>query len=232
MSQKHVIITGASRGIGAETALYLAGKGVTVTAIARSGDKLQALQKNGNRNIHPLTVDITSKDAGKKILNHLKENNLKIDGLIHNAGVLINKPFSKQSDEDWELQIAVNLLAPARITRDLLPMMEKGSHIVTNSSMGGFQGSSKFPGLSAYSAVKGGLAILSECLAEELADRNVSCNSLCLGAVQTEMLNEAFPGVKAPLSPEEMGEYMGEFVLSGHKYYNGQVLPVTLGNPG
>jgi NAD(P)-dependent dehydrogenase (short-subunit alcohol dehydrogenase family) len=98
--------------------------------------------------------------------------------------------------------------------------------------MGGYQGSSKFPGLSVYSATKGGLSILTECIATEFSDKKISCNSLCLGAVQTEMLEQAFPGIEAPVEPEEMAEYISEFILNGHKFYNGQILPVTLGDPG
>lgn len=232
MAQNHVIITGASRGIGAATARYLAEKDVAVTAIARSEDRLQELSRSSDGTIHLLPLDITGKDAGAQIIAHLNEKNLSITGMLHNAGLLVNKPFSEQSDEDWNRQIAVNLLAPARLSRDLIPHFDKGSHILMISSMGGFQGSSKFPGLSAYSAVKGGLSILSECLAAELTEEEIASNALCLGAVQTEMLNQAFPGVEAPVSPQQMGAYVGDFLLNGHRFYNGQVLPVTLGNPG
>lgn len=232
MNPKHLIITGASKGIGYESALSLAEKGHTVTAISRSAAKLEELKSHYPEKIHPVPLDITNKDSGKTIREHLATFSLKIDGFVHNAGLLINKPFIELSDEEWIHQLDVNFLAPVRITRTLLSEFNSGSHIVCIGSMGGFQGSSKFPGLSAYSSSKGALAIFSECLAAELADHNISCNTLCLGAVQTEMLEEAFPGFKAPVEPGEMGSYIGEFTLSGHRFYNGQILPVTLGNPG
>jgi 3-oxoacyl-[acyl-carrier protein] reductase len=231
MPIKHIIITGASKGIGAETAKYLCSKNIAVTAIARSQKKLTGLQQMYPDLLFPLVLDITLSSAASDITAHLKKNKLSIDGFIHNAGLLINKKFLDLSDDDWNQQINVNLLAPARLTRDLTSFFNRQSHIVCISSMGGYQGSSKFPGLTAYSASKGALSIMSECLAVELAEYNISCNSLCLGAVQTEMLNQAFPGLKAPLTAEETGRYVGEFVLTGHQYYNGQVLPVTVGNP-
>lgn len=232
MPIKEIVITGASKGIGFETALFLAEKGHRVTAISRSEEKLENLRSHAPEKIRILPLDITSKDAGTVISDFLNEHSVQTDILIHNAGLLINKPFSGQSNEDVERQFEVNALAPFRITRDLLPHFNSNGHIVCISSMGGFQGSSKFPGLSAYSASKGALSILSECLAEELHEMNIACNTLCLGAVQTKMLEEAFPGFNAPVEPSEMGPYIGEFSLTGNRFYNGQILPVTLGNPG
>lgn len=232
MNPKQIIITGASKGIGYETAKYLCRNGHFVTAVSRSGDKLEKLTSEATGNIFPLPLDITTPEAGKLIADSLSSRSVQADGIIHNAGFLINKPFTEQSDEDLMRQFEVNVLAPARISRDLLSHMNPGSHIVCISSMGGFQGSSKFPGLSGYSASKGALSILSECLAAELSDAGISCNTLCLGAVQTEMLHEAFPGFDAPVQPGEMGAYIGEFTLTAHRFYNGRVLPVTLGNPG
>lgn len=232
MSQKHIVITGASRGIGFETAKFLASEGTRVTAISRNEKKLDQLHQLYPNLIHPFPGDIRDVYTSNNLADFLSKENLQIDGLIHNAGLLINKPFLKQTDEDWQNQMDVNVFAPARMTKILLPHFADPSHIVCISSMGGFQGSSKFPGLSVYSASKGALSILSECLAEELREFNINCNSLCLGAVQTEMLNEAFPGFDAPVQPAEMAKYIADFTLIGHKYYNGQILPVTLGNPG
>ena len=113
----------------------------------------------------------------------------------------------------------------------LLTLFPKQSHILTISSMGGLQGSAKFSGLSLYSASKGALAVLTECLAEELSEQEIKCNCLALGAVQTEMLSKAFPGYTAPLNPEEMAEFIVEFALHGHRYFNGKILPVSLTTP-
>lgn len=229
---KHIVITGASRGIGNKTSRKLAEMGHTVTAISRSEEELNQLKSDYPDHISTLVLDITEQNAGKKIADHLNSLSQNIDGLLHNAGVLINKPFAEQERADWQKQFEVNLMAPALLTKELKSHFNPGSHIVTISSMGGFQGSSKFPGLSVYSATKGGLSILTECLATELSEDKISCNSLCLGAVQTEMLEQAFPGIEAPVSPQEMADYISDFIINGHKFYNGQILPVTLGDPG
>ena len=97
--------------------------------------------------------------------------------------------------------------------------------------MGGIQGSSKFPGLAAYSSSKGAVITLTELLAEEYKDKGPSFNALAFGAVQTEMLEEAFPGYQAPLSADQMGDYLLNFALNGHQFYNGKVLPVSAGTP-
>lgn len=231
MMSKHIIVTGSSRGIGYETSLYLAKKGCQITAIARSENKLEKLKAKGGENIRALVMDITSDSAGEQILNYVNQHNLSVDGLIHNAGLLIKKDFENTTDLDWELQFNINLMAPVRITRALLPAFSKNAHILNISSMGGFQGSSKFSGLSAYSVSKGALSILTECLGVELIRKGIYTNCLCLGAVQTEMLEQAFPGYDAPVQPEEMGQYIGEFILNGHRYYNGKILPVATINP-
>ena len=132
-----------------------------------------------------------------------------------------------------EKMVRVNFLGSVKFIQVLLPKLggKKVSHVINIGSMGGFQGSSKFPGLSVYSASKAALASITECLATEFYDRNIRFNCLALGAVQTEMLTEAFPGYKAPVSPESMAEYIVEFGLNGHKFFNGKVLPVSLIDP-
>jgi NAD(P)-dependent dehydrogenase (short-subunit alcohol dehydrogenase family) len=89
----------------------------------------------------------------------------------------------------------------------------------------------KFAGLSAYSSSKGAVITLSELLAEEYKDREIAFNVLALGSVQTEMLEEAFPGYKAPLTAIEMANYIFDFTLTGNKYYNGKVLQVSSSTP-
>lgn len=228
---KHILITGASRGIGFETAKYLANQNCSITAIARSEDKLNQLRAYAPEQIFTLPLDITQAGAADQIREHLENHQLSIDGFIHNAGLLINKLFLEQTDKDWERQLSVNLMAPIRLTRSLISLFSQDSHIVSIGSMGGFQGSEKFPGLSAYSTAKGALAILTECLALELADYNIKANCLCLGAVQTEMLETAFPGIEAPVNPTEMARYVGDFTLKAGTFMNGKILPVALNNP-
>ena len=109
--------------------------------------------------------------------------------------------------------------------------MGKMGHVVTVSSMGGVQGSVKFPGLSAYSSSKGAVITLTELWAEEFKETGPSFNVLALGAVQTEMLEEAFPGYQAPVTALEMALYIKDFSLNGQKMYNGKLLQVSNSTP-
>lgn len=229
---KHLFITGASRGIGYETAVAGARMGVKITATARSSEELKKLKNESPDLIDIIVADLADIEGVRTITRHFRKKNHNLDGIVHNAGLLINKPFPELTDDDWQRVIDVNLMGPVRLTRDLLEMLHDGSHILNISSMGGFQGSSKFPGLSAYSTIKGALNILTECLAVELKDRKISVNSLCLGSVQTDMLQKAFPGIEAPVTANEMGSYIAGYVLNNHKFYNGKILPVSLFDPG
>ena len=231
MSKKIILITGASRGIGHATARYLAGQKHQVLATARSEQLLDELKNTNTRRIDYVACDLLDAASLQKIIDYIRDQNVEISALIHNAGGLINKPFRDLTDQDWNAMWNMNVLTAVRLLRALLPFFAKNAHIVTVGSMGGYQGSSKYPGLSAYSTSKGALSIWSECMATELKDENISVNCLCLGAVQTEMFSSAFPGMKAPVKPDEMAQFVGDFALKGHSFMNGKVLPVTLGDP-
>jgi NAD(P)-dependent dehydrogenase (short-subunit alcohol dehydrogenase family) len=164
------------------------------------------------------------------VLSHINT----VDILVNNAGILVNKPFEELKTEDVENMYRVNVISQFEFLQALLPYMGRGqspTHIVNISSMGGWQGSAKFPGLSAYSSSKAALAILTECLAEEFRGRNISVNCLMLGAVQTEMFEEAFPGEKTEMTPKEMAMYIRDFALTGASYFNGKIIPVAKGTP-
>ena len=125
----------------------------------------------------------------------------------------------------------VNVFGVAELIRQLISRFKTKSHVVNISSIGGIGGSSKFPGLSAYSSSKGALNILTEMLAEEFKDKGISFNTLALGAVQTEMLEEAFPGYEANISSSEMANFIYKFSLEGNNFFNGKIIPVSNTNP-
>lgn len=228
MKSKNVIITGTSRGIGFELALQFANAGHQVLAISRKTKK----ELIEHQNITCLSLDISNSEELNQVENFIKNSwNNKVDVLINNAGLLINKPFEQLTTTDFEQVYKVNVFAVAELTRICIPFMQKGSHVVTVSSMGGIQGSMKFPGLAAYSSSKGAVITLSELLAEEYKENGIAFNVLALGAVNTEMLQEAFPGYEAPLSAKEMANYIFDFSLNGNKYYNGKVLQVSSSTP-
>ncbi|NRT15006.1 NAD(P)-dependent dehydrogenase (short-subunit alcohol dehydrogenase family) [Flavobacterium sp. 28A] len=224
---KNIIITGTSRGIGYELALQFANAGHQVLAISRKTPEALLSHKN----INCLSVDLSDESQLDKVVNFLSAIWKNVDAVIHNAGSLINKPFEQLTQADFENVYKVNVFAVANLTRVCIPYLQKGSHVVTISSMGGIQGSLKFPGLAAYSSSKGAVITLSELLAEEYKEKGISFNVLALGSVQTEMLQEAFPGYQAPIQANEIADYIYNFTLTGNKYFNGKVLQVSSTNP-
>lgn len=232
----NIIITGASRGIGYYAAIKLADKcGNSILAIARSEEKLLAL-KNKVEAEHPsshleyMVFDFYSGDfkvLEKQIQAHFKQ----VDILINNAGYLAAKPFLELTSTDFDQSFSINIKAVFQLSQIVVPLMKKDAHIVNVSSMGGVQGSVKFPSLSLYSASKGAVSIFTESLAAELEAKEIKVNALAFGAVDTEMLRTAFPDYKAPLTAEEMGDYLAEFACTGAKFYNGKVLPVSKSTP-
>ena len=224
---KKIIVTGTSRGIGLELALQFANAGHHVLALSRKTPQILI----ENKNITCLSLDLSKEEDLTQVEQFLATSWGKIDAIVHNAGALLLKPFEETTSEEFENVYKVNVFGVANLTRTCLPFLQKGSHVVTISSMGGIQGSMKFAGLSAYSSSKGAVITLSELLAEEYKERGIAFNVLALGAVQTEMLEEAFPGYKAPLTAIEMANYIFDFTLTGNKYYNGKVLQVTTSNP-
>ena len=225
---KNIVITGTSRGIGFELAQHFAEAGHNVLALSRNTKPLEAVN---HKNITTISIDLSNKNDLKKAIDFVKTKWQQVDILINNAGKLVNKPFTNLTSEDFLEVYKVNVFAVAELTKNLIPFFIKGSHIVTISSMGGIQGSMKFPGLAAYSSAKGAVITLSELLAEEYKEQGFAFNVLALGAVQTEMLEEAFPGYIAPLSAKEMANYIFDFALTGNKFYNGKVLQVSSSTP-
>ena len=223
---KTIIVTGSGKGIGKETSIQAAKLGVNVIAISRNTESLKNI-----KNIIPLDIDITKKESLNELVKLLKTKKIRIDGFINNAGCLVKKSFSNTDVEIFNKIYEVNVFGLAEITRLVIPFIHNYGHVVNISSMGGIQGSLKFSGLSAYSSSKGAVSILTEMLAEEYKETGPSFNCLAIGAVQTEMLENAFPGYKAKVSAKKFANYLLDFLLNGSKFYNGKVLQVSLSSP-
>ena len=229
-----VIISGASKGIGFELVKKFADTNMLVLAVSRNTKAIQAYIKRYEvANVLAVTSDISTQKGINSLVKLCKQLNKPVSILINNAGALVNKPFKKITAKDLTQIYKTNVFAPFLLTQALLPYIgKKGrTHIINIGSIGGVQGSVKFPGLSAYSSSKGALSILTECMAEEFKGTSISVNCLALGAVQTEMLAKAFPGYKAPMKPNEMAEFIRYFALNGHEYFNGKILPVSISTP-
>src|ERR1700761_4387508 len=233
----NIIITGASSGVGFEAVLELILTNKhKIIALARSEDKLARLLEiakglNPDCVIYPVAFDIVHDDYADLLQFVNSRLDGQVDILINNAGILINKPFAELLETDFVEMLQSNFIGHVRIIQSLLPLMPTGSHILNIGSMGGFQGSAKFPGLSAYSASKAALHTLTECLAQEFADKGIKVNCLALGSAQTEMLEKAFPGYESPVMAFEMGKYVADFAITGAKFFNGKILPVAVTTP-
>ncbi|MFM1853135.1 MAG: hypothetical protein RL164_453 [Bacteroidota bacterium] len=224
---KTIVVLGASQGIGAALVNVFAANGSNqVYALSRQLDKMQ--QQFQQTNVYPLQLDLLT-DVHDQIAALALPD--KIDIVINNAGLLINKPFETITHQDFHNSYQVNVIGIMEATQALLPKLSAGSHIVNISSMGGFQGSLKFAGLAAYSTAKAALCSFTEMFAEEYKESGIHMNCLCLGAVQTEMLAQAFPGYQAPTTPEEMAKYIANFAEHSGQLLNGKIIPVSASNP-
>jgi len=223
---KTILITGAGRGIGFALTTLAAKMGHRVFALSRTIHRLANIE-----NVAPMAIDLTDGQALGNLTNRLREQQVVIDAVINNAGALVNKPFSETTWADFEAVYAVNVFGLAQLTRQLLPLINPSGHVVNISSMGGLEKTAKFPGLAAYSSSKAAVNILTELLAEEYKNTGPAFNALALGAVQTEMLSEAFPDFKAPQTPMSVAAYILQFALEGQEFYSGKILPLANTTP-
>lgn len=231
-TQRLVIVTGASKGVGEATVMKLATiAGCKVIAVARDANALQAIAQRAAGRVEACAVDIAEPTAAAQLKAHVAGR--RVHALVHNAGLLHNKTMGQHQRADLEALYRVNVFAPLEITQALVEELggDPPGHVVHIGSMGGFQDSAKFPGLVAYSASKAALACMAQCLAEEFKERGIRSNCLALGAVDTAMLRAAFPGYTAPVSAAEMGNFVADFALNGHNLFNGKVLPVAVTTP-
>lgn len=230
-TMKTVLITGASRGIGYATVQYFLKEGWRVLACSRNLKPLVELKAEHGDTLIDIELDLLDEEHIKRASDIIIGMSYRIDVLIHNAGYLVNKPFDQLNMEDMQNCYQVNAIGPAIFTQYIYSMLSSTAHVVAISSMGGFQGSMKFAGLSAYSSSKAAMACLIECWQEEFKGSQQSFNCLCIGSVQTEMLAEAFPGYESPLQPEDMAAYIYTFSTQSNRVLRGKVIPVSLTNP-
>jgi 3-oxoacyl-[acyl-carrier protein] reductase len=222
---KNIWITGASRGIGYSTAQLFLEMGHRVVILTRNTQAVEGLSA-----LYPETLYICTTDL--LALEKSEYPDLPVDILINNAGALVNRPFSDITNEDLMKVYGTNVFGPIQLIQNLMPKFSSDVHIVNIGSVGGVTGSVKFPGLSAYSSSKGAMAILTECLQAEFGDSTSwSFNCLALGAVQTEMLEEAFPGYVAPIDAAAMAAYICGFALNNHRVMRGRVVEVAMSTP-
>ncbi|MBI3512409.1 MAG: SDR family oxidoreductase [Bacteroidetes bacterium] len=234
----NIVITGASRGIGFETAVECCRRGHHVIALSRSAPGLEKLEEETRKigvseKLFISGTDITNEKELQEMIFRISRLHDRIDVLVNNAATFIKKPFEKTGLDELRSIYESNVFAVFRLTQLLLPMMggNQLSQIVNIGSMGGVRGSKKFAGLAAYSSSKSALAGLTEIMAEEFAGRNIHVNYLALGSVQTEMFTEAFPQIKAASSSSEMAKWIVNFIVEGGNLINGKIIEVSSGTP-
>jgi len=222
---KTIVVTGTSSGIGHQICIQAAKMNFHVISVSRN---IEPLKDIGG--IESFSIDITNKDSVDEFITNLKSRKIKIDILINNAGYLVSELFGDTTYDSFKKTFDVNVFGLAEITRSLIPIINSDGHVINISSIGGVNGSKKFPGLSAYSSSKAAVIALTEVLAEE-HQNGPSFNVLALGAVQTKMLKEAFPDYNAETKPEEMAKYILDFAINGNKLFNGKLISVSNSNP-
>jgi short-subunit dehydrogenase len=233
----NILITGVSRGIGRELVLKFAeDKNNNIVVFSSNAQKVEELSRECelrfNKRIVYFHLDFLSAYIDQLLLTIFSEINFAFDAVINNAGQLINKPFLDNTLTEIESLYRINFTVPYLICQNIIRQNSKSNcHIVNIGSMGGVQGSVKFPGLSIYSASKAALANLTECLAEECKEINIKVNCLALGSVQTKMLEQAFPGYQSQVSAKQMADYICQFTLTGADLFNGKIIPVSVTTP-
>ena len=222
---KTIVVTGTSSGIGHQICIQAAKMNFHVISVSRN---IEPLKDIGG--IESFAIDITNKNSVDEFIANLKSKKINIDILINNAGYLVSELFGDTTYDSFKKTFDVNVFGLAEITRSLIPIINSDGHVINISSIGGVNGSKKFPGLSAYSSSKAAVIALTEVLAEEYQN-GPSFNVLALGAVQTKMLKEAFPDYNADTKPEEMAKYILDFAINGNKLFNGKLISVSNSNP-
>ena len=197
MKNRNIIVNGGTRGIGREVVVNLAQDANNHIFVTGRNEEALAGLSAMYKNVKSFSVDLSVFESLQvKFVEAVREDINNVDILINIAGVLIARDFIDMNQDEARLIMETNFFGPASMIRILKPMMPKGSHIVNISSMGGFQGSLKYKGLSYYSASKAALACLTECLATEFEEYGISVNCLALGSVRLRCLKKHFQVIR------------------------------------
>lgn len=206
---KVAIITGAARGIGATIAEVFARDGAKVVAIDVPA-AAEALDATATRvGGTALALDVTADDAVEQITAHLAEHHGgKADVLVNNAGITRDKLLANMDDARWNAVLAVNLLAPQRLTEGLVAAgsIGKGGRVIGLSSMAGIAGNR---GQTNYAATKAGMIGLTDALAPVLGKKGITINAVAPGFIETEMT------AAIPLATREVGRRLNSLFQGG-----------------
>ncbi len=227
------LVTGASRGIGAAIAAVAVERGDSVVLVAR-GEAVERVADDLGPTAHALRVDLSSPDGPATAVAGAVERLGGLDVLVNNAAIHRGGRIETLPDGDFEAVVESNLIAPYRLCREAVQVMESGAAIVNIGAVVGFRG---FPGDAPYGSAKAGLAGLTLVLAVELSRRKITCNLVVPGFTETEMtgaLDERarekiitrIP-LRRPAEASEIAAVVGW--VSASPYMTGAIVPVDGG---
>ncbi len=239
--KKLALVTGASRGIGREIALRLAGDGIDVVLVSRPSEELERTRQECSAagvKAEAWPLDLGDTAALEKGIAEGIQKIGKVDYLVNNAGVTRDGLLVRMKREDWERVFAVNLTAAFLVTRGVVPAMMKAreGRIVNISSVVGLMGNA---GQANYCASKAGLIGFTLSLARELAPRNITVNAVAPGFIETSMTAELSPEAKQALlsqvplrrmgTPRDVAEGVRFLLSEAASYITGTVLNISGG---
>ncbi len=201
-----VVITGASRGIGAQIARHLSKEGYALLLVARNEAKLNELAlelASQGAKVATIATDVTDANAGARIRDAAVDAVGPPWGLVNNAGLSESAPLAKTDDDILTRHMALNFLAPMRIMRAVVPRMieNKGGRVINVCSTAALAG---YPYVSAYAASKHALLGATRSLAREFAGKGVTFNAVCPGYVRTEMFDQTLSNIAARTGLDEV----------------------------
>ena len=213
INNRVAIITGAGRGVGRATAQLFAREGARVVAFSRTPAHIEEtaaeIARAGGQAL-AIVGDVSQEDDVQRLFERVKETYGRVDILVNCAGIVAVRPFVEMDVATWDTVIGVNLRGTFLCCRQAFQLMTVQQHgvIINLSSLSGVKGVEKFPGLSAYNVSKAGVASLTEILAVEGKPYNIRVCAVSPGAVDTTMLRQAAPHLKAGMTPEDMAEIL------------------------